>query len=61
MKRETDVAGFATGDLKPDCVKDVDMTVSIYGGAAVVTGIENVGGTYKGNHGEFSFRFANVL
>lgn len=61
VERETDIANFATGALKPDYVKDKDMTVSAYGDAAIVTGIENVGGTYKGNYSEFSFRFINFF
>lgn len=59
--READIAAFATGDLKPNYVRNEDMAVSVYGDAALVTGIENVGGTYKGHYGEFSFRFANVF
>ena len=61
VERDADIANFATGDLKPDYVKDEDMRVSVYGKTAIVTGIENVAGTYKGNYGEFSLRFINVF
>jgi ketosteroid isomerase-like protein len=61
IERDADIANFATGALKPDYVKDKDMKVSVYGETAIVTGIENVGGTYKGNYGEFSSRFTNVF
>lgn len=61
VERDADIANFATGALKPDYVKDEDMKVSVYGDTAIVTGIENVGGTYKGNYGEFSSRFTNVF
>ena len=61
VERDADIANFATGDLKPNYVKDEGMRVSIYGNTAIVTGIENVGGTYKGNYSEFSLRFINVF
>ena len=61
VERDADIANFAAGALKPDYIKDVDMKVSVYGETAVVTGIENVGGTYNGNYGEFSSRFINVF
>ena len=61
VERDADIASFATGDLKPDYVRNEDLKVSAYGNTAIVTGIENVGGTYKGNYGEFSLRFINVF
>jgi ketosteroid isomerase-like protein len=61
VARDADIANFATGTLKPDYVNDEDMRVSVYGDTAIVTGIENVGGTYRGNYGEFSLRFTNVF
>jgi ketosteroid isomerase-like protein len=61
VERDVDIANFATGRLKPDYVKDEDMRVSVYSDTAIVTGIENVGGTYKGNYGQFSLRFTNVF
>jgi len=61
VERDADIANFATGALKPDYVEDEDMRVSVYGGTAIVTGIENVGGTYKGHYGKFSLRFINVF
>ena len=59
--REDDIAMFREGDLKPDYVRDEDLHVSIYGQVAVVTGIENVAGAYKGQYGKFSTRFTNVF
>ncbi len=61
VSREADIANFATGDLKPDYVRDEEMTVAVYGDTALVTGVEHVGGRYKGRTGEFSLRFANVF
>jgi ketosteroid isomerase-like protein len=59
--RDADIAAFASGDLKPDLVQDQDMEVSVYGDTALVTGIENVAGTYKGNYGAMALRFLNVF
>jgi ketosteroid isomerase-like protein len=64
--REDDIAIFREGRIRPDFVRDEDLNVSIYGEVAVVTGIENVAGTYpsgplKGQHAELSIRFTNVF
>jgi ketosteroid isomerase-like protein len=64
--REDDIAMFREGRIKPEFVRDEAMDVSIYGSVAVVTGIENVGGTYgegplKGQYAGFSIRFTNVF
>jgi ketosteroid isomerase-like protein len=64
--REDDIAMFREGRIKPEFVRDEAMDVSIYGIVAVVTGIENVGGTYgdgplKGQYAGFSIRFTNVF
>lgn len=64
--REDDIAMFREGKIKPDFVRDVDMNVSVYGEVGIVTGIENVGGTYpsgplKGQYGELSMRFTTIF
>jgi ketosteroid isomerase-like protein len=67
VQRKDDIALFdraGKSDLqviKPDYIKDVDMTVMTYGNTAVVTGIENLKGTAMGNYGEMALRFTNVL
>lgn len=61
VSREADIDVFASGKLKPDFVRDEDMDVSLYGDTAVVTGVENVGGTYKGNYDQMAIRFTNVF
>lgn len=61
VSRQADIAAFASGDLKPDLVQDQDMEVSVYGDTALVTGIENLAGTYKGNYGEMALRFFSVF
>ena len=58
--REDDIRNFASGDLKPEVVKDEEMKVSAYGDVGVVTGIEKLKGTYKNNPGEFTLRFTNI-
>jgi len=61
VERDADIAVFASREMKPEYIRDEDMKVSVYGDAAVVTGIENLKGTYKGMPGEFSVRFTNVF
>jgi ketosteroid isomerase-like protein len=67
VERKDDIAMFdraGKSDLeviKPDYIKDVDMTVMTYGDTAVVTGVENLKGTAMGNYGEMALRFTNVL
>jgi ketosteroid isomerase-like protein len=61
VERADDIAAFASGDLKPESVTNEDMQVSVYGDTAVVTGLEHVKGTYKGNFGDFALRFTNVF
>ena len=60
VTREADIANFASGDLKPEIVRDEEMKVSVYGDTAIVTGIEHLKGTYKNIPGEFTLRFTNV-
>jgi ketosteroid isomerase-like protein len=64
--REDDIAMFREHRITPQFVRDEDMNVRVYGETAVVTGIENVGGTYgsgprKGQFAQFSIRFSNVF
>jgi ketosteroid isomerase-like protein len=47
--------------VKPEYIRHVDMRVTRYGETAVVTGIENLKGTYKGRPGEMALRFSNTL
>jgi len=60
VDRATDIANFASGDLKPEQVSDDDMTATVYGDTGLVTGREFMKGTYKGRFGEFTVRFTNV-
>jgi hypothetical protein len=59
--RADDLAMFSSGDMKPALITDGEMKVTIYGQAAMVTGIEHVEGTYKGHAGQFDLRFTNVF
>lgn len=61
VERDADIAAFASREMKPEYIRDEDMKVSVYGDAAVVTGIENLKGTYKGRPGEAALRFTNVF
>src|SRR5688500_2554331 len=47
--------------VKPEYSRHVDMKVTRYGETAVVTGVENLKGTYKGRAGEMGLRFINVM
>ena len=47
--------------VKPEYIRHVDMKVTRYGETAVVTGVENLKGTYKGRPGEMALRFMNTL
>lgn len=61
--RAQDIAMFAVRPrlLKPAYIVDEDMQVSDYGNAAVVTGIENLKGTYRDQYAEMALRFTNVF
>jgi ketosteroid isomerase-like protein len=67
VERKDDIAMFdrtRRGDrdtIKPEFIQDVDMKVSTYWDTAVVTGVENLKGTYKGKLGEMALRFTNVF
>jgi ketosteroid isomerase-like protein len=61
VDRARDIDVFASGEMKPQAINDEDMKVAVYGETAIVTGIEDVKGTYKGNYGEFALRFTNVF
>ena len=67
VERKDDIAMFdriRRGDkdtIKPEFIQDVDMKVSTYCDTAVVTGVENLKGTYKGKFGEMALRFTNVF
>ena len=47
--------------VKPEYIRHVDMRVTRYGTTAVVTGVEQLKGTYKGRPGEMALRFTNTL
>jgi ketosteroid isomerase-like protein len=47
--------------VKPEYIRHVDMRITRYGETAMVTGVENLKGTYKGRPGEMALRFSNTL
>jgi ketosteroid isomerase-like protein len=61
VKRDADIAMFASQEMRPEAITDEDMNVAVHGMVAIVTGRENVKGTYRGVPGEFALRFTNVF
>ena len=60
VTREADIGTFASRETKPETISNEGMKVSVYDSVAIVSGIENVKGTYKGMPGDFAMRFTNV-
>lgn len=62
IPRDTDIALFKKGEVKPDSIQNDDLKITLYcNDVAVVSGRETVKGSYKGNYGEGSLRFLDVL
>jgi ketosteroid isomerase-like protein len=60
IERNTDIARFASGAIKPQSMEREDMRITVYGDAAVVIGRDNLKGTYNGVSGGGSVRFTHV-
>jgi ketosteroid isomerase-like protein len=60
IDRATDIAGFASGAIKPESIERSDMRISIYGDAAVVIGRDDLKGSYNGVVGGGAVRFTHV-
>ena len=61
ISREADIAGFASGDIRPEVIDAEEMNVALYGDVAVVTGLDRLKGRYKGRTGEGRVRFTDVF
>lgn len=61
VDRNEDIALFASGDIKPEFITHHDLKVRVSEGTAIVTGLDHLKGTYKGNPGEMWLRFTDVL
>lgn len=61
VDRKDDIALFAAREIKPEYIRDTDVTVRVYGEVAVVECIESLKGTYRGTPGEMALRMLNVL
>lgn len=64
IERDVDIGLFAARPrvLKPIYIVDDDVCISVFGDdAALVTGVEHLKGTYKGEYAEMALRFTNVL
>lgn len=59
--RDEDIALFATGKIKPKFIEHGPLNISVYGGTAVVTGVDHLGGTAFGRYNEMYLRFTDVL
>ena len=60
IERNTDIARFASGAIKPQSMEREDMRITVYGDAAVVIGRDNLKGSYNGVSGVGSVRFTHV-
>ncbi|QDE39003.1 nuclear transport factor 2 family protein [Luteibacter pinisoli] len=60
VPRDQDIALFASGDIKPKFIDHGPLRIQVSGDTAVVSGVDHLGGTYKGHYGEMSIRFTNV-
>ena len=60
ISRAADIDNFVSGVLKPQIIKHEQVKVSAFGNVAILTGIEKLKGTYKGNPGEFEVRFTSI-
>lgn len=60
IDRTTDIAGFASGAIRPESIERSDMRISIYGDAAVVIGRDDLKGRYNGVVGGGAVRFTHV-
>jgi hypothetical protein len=60
IERNADIAGFASGAIKPESIDRSEMRTSIYGDAAVVIGRDDLKGRYNGVIGGGAVRFTHV-
>jgi ketosteroid isomerase-like protein len=60
IERNTDIARFASGAIKPQSMEREDMRITVYGDAAVVIGRDNLKGSYNGVSRVGSVRFTHV-
>lgn len=61
VDRNDDIALFASGDIKPEFIVHHDLRVQLSEGMAIVTGIDHLKGSYKGEPGDMWLRFTDVL
>ncbi|MGY2732721.1 nuclear transport factor 2 family protein [Sphingomonas sp. UYP23] len=59
--RAEDIDVFRTGKIKPKFIDHGKLDIAVYGTAAVVTGVDHLGGTAFGQYGEMYLRFTDVL
>lgn len=59
--RAEDIDVFRSGKIKPKFIDHGKLDIAVYGTAAVVTGVDHLGGTAFGQYGEMYLRFTDVL
>jgi ketosteroid isomerase-like protein len=59
--RDQDIAGFASGAIRPEFIRAEEMHVALYGDVAVVTGRDHLKGTYGGTQSEGCVRFMHIF
>jgi ketosteroid isomerase-like protein len=61
IERKDDIALFAERRVRPEYIRDSDLSIAVYHDMAVVSCVETLKGTYNGRAGEMSLRMLNVL
>ena len=61
LNREDDIAELLAGEFTAESYDAVDMNVRVYGDCAVVTGVTNLKGKYKGAEIQEQFRWTDTF
>lgn len=61
LNREDDLAELVRGEFKAEVFDPRDMKVHVYGSCAVVTGVTEVKGTYRGKKFQDQFRWTDTF
>ena len=61
QSRADDIGMFARRDIRPEYIRHGPLDISVYGDTAIVTGRDELKGTYRGTPGTLALRFTDVL
>lgn len=61
VTRADDIGLFARREVRPETIRHGPLDIRVYGDTAVVTGVDDMHGTYRGNSGSVRLRFTDVL